>query len=58
MSNINWQQVAEEEEIKRLTAKIESLKAENEKLSKTISQLRNFHNQACKNDTCNVKQAD
>jgi cell division protein FtsB len=56
MSNINWQQVAEEEEIKRLTAKIESLEAENVRLNETIAKLREFHKPKCDNDSCNVKK--
>lgn len=56
MSNINWQQVAIDEEIKRLTKVLETVEAENVRLNETIAKLREFHKPKCDNDSCNVKK--
>lgn len=56
MSNINWQQVAIDEEVKRLTKVIETVEAENVRLNETIAKLREFHKPKCDNDSCNVKK--
>lgn len=56
MSNINWQQVAIDEEVKRLTKVLETVEAENVRLNETIAKLREFHKPNCDNDSCNVKK--
>lgn len=56
MSNINWQQVAIDEEVKRLTKVIETVEAENVRLNETIAKLREFHKPKCDNESCNVKK--
>lgn len=56
MSNINWQQVAIDEEVKRLTKVLETVEAENVRLNETIAKLREFHKPKCDNDSCNVKK--
>lgn len=56
MSNINWQQVAIDEEVKRLTKVLKTVEAENVRLNETIAKLREFHKPKCDNESCNVKK--